>query len=366
MKIVIAGNYGAKNFGDELILKGLLKTMKECFADATFTVLSGDIVETQNIHGVDCAEKFPAGIRSFLKNIFCKKSDAFKKVKECDYFVLGGGGLFGGPKTRADFIWGRQALMAYKYGKKVVMLGQSIGMIKNPPSKFLVKKLFEKATLISVRDESSKKRLQELGIKKDIGVYPDFAFFSESESESVHKKDQILVSLREMNSLPKNFENNIAEFLNWLAKEKNWQVVLADFQKGVESDEHLRKKITEKIIDKSKIEIINDHDLKKIITKYKESKMVLGMRLHSLILAIKTNTPFIALNYAPKVKDLLAFSGFKELAINLDEATFENLKEQFSKTLSQENELISKFETHNKKTQKEYEKFKTFIKNALK
>jgi polysaccharide pyruvyl transferase WcaK-like protein len=74
MKIVICGNYGAENLGDELILEGMLETLRAVSPDAEITVMSGNPKETKWLYkaryGMEAVAKFPSGIRSFLKSIF--------------------------------------------------------------------------------------------------------------------------------------------------------------------------------------------------------------------------------------------------------------------------------------------------------
>jgi len=66
MKIVIAGNYGANNLGDEMILEGLLKLLNDVVPDAKITVLSSEPKDTKKRHKVKSLNLFPAGFRSYL------------------------------------------------------------------------------------------------------------------------------------------------------------------------------------------------------------------------------------------------------------------------------------------------------------
>lgn len=365
MKIVVTGNYGAQNLGDEMILKGLLEMLKTTHPLAEITVLSGRPSDTEKVYQVHSVEKFPAGFRSILKNVFYGKSAAFKAVKECDYFILGGGGLFGGPKRRANFIWGIQVLMAYWYDKKVIMCGQSIGPLNSFIDRFIVKKIFQKAKLIILRDEKSKERLEQMGVKNKTHVYPDIAFNSKTNEAYSQKENRLIVALRQIKEIPNDFLNQISEFLNWLINEHKWHITFVNFQKGIESDESLSEEVIKLISNKSHLELINNHNLEEITQRYLQSNMVLGMRLHSLVLAIKTNTPFIAINYAPKVKDLLDFSGFHDATIDLSALTSSKLKEQFSKLTSLKPEIVLMLQSYNEQVKKEHSEMKELLANTI-
>ena len=97
----------------------------------------------------------------------------------------------------------------------------------------------------------------------------------------------------------------------------------------------VEKIILHKIFDhvKRKDEIIihefseNFNELLKILAK---AEMVIGMRLHSGILSILAQSPFISLAYMDKVKDF--WSEFPEVpCLDLDTLHIDNLVSQFEK-----------------------------------
>ncbi|MFA6917612.1 MAG: polysaccharide pyruvyl transferase family protein [Candidatus Gracilibacteria bacterium] len=366
MKIVITGNYGAENLGDEMILKGLLCTIRKIVPFAELTVLSGNPRETARNYQVNSAEKFPAGFRSLFRAVFGKNRETAKVVKECDYFILGGGGLFGGLKKRANIIWGIQAVMAYFYRKPVIMCGQSVGNLGSWFEKRLIKKIFSKARLIIVRDEKSKDRLEKLGVKKKIHVYPDLAFGCKVEDMASQRQNKLLVALREMDGISQSLKQSVAEFLNWLINEHKWNVTFVTFQKGVGTDDPLHEEVMEMIVDKSYMDLINELDIEKVIKAFTEAEMILGMRLHSIISAIKAQTPFIAINYAPKVADLLENSGFEENIVEMNMINPETLRKQFEKIRAEKEKITGKLNKYNAEIEKKRAEMEELLKATLK
>jgi len=288
MKIVVCGNYGAGNLGDEMILTGLLALLNDVYPNSQITVLGKDL------------PKFPSGFRSFFQP-FKKTREA---VKNCDLFILGGGGLFAGPEPRANLIWGIQALWAYHYKKPVIMLGQSLG----PTTSNFIKRIFKKASFIAVRDQDSKTNLQTLGITKEIYVTPDLAFYTPTQIPQTRKKE-VLVALRQMPNLPSDFILSIANFLDSKISE-GWSVKMINFQTG--SDEQLHNAVIAQMKNSSSVTFLSN------LSTF-NSSFILGMRLHSVIFAIKTNTPFLAINYAPKVEGILKDLKLENHLINLNE-----------------------------------------------
>jgi len=323
MKILISGNYGAGNLGDEIILKGLINSLNKEYQNPEITVLSANPKETEKIHKVKAELMFPSGIRSFIKGI--KKGDSSSKIalKNCDKFVIGGGGLFGGPESKGNFIWINQLLRAYFYKKPISIYGQSIGSNLNWIYKLLIKKIFNKAEKIIVRDKQSKIRLKKIGINKKILLKKDLAFKANIKNIYQKKEKNLTLALRQM-KLNEKFKNEIAKIINKLIKE-NWTINIINFQKGANKDDKLAKEILEKIEEKEKINYIgSNYTIEEAIKLIGESYIVLAMRLHSIILSILTETEFLAINYNEKVEDFLKTEEKTKYLIKINELKLEN------------------------------------------
>ncbi|MBI4975800.1 polysaccharide pyruvyl transferase family protein [Candidatus Peregrinibacteria bacterium] len=352
LKIIIAGNYGAGNIGDEMILEGILKILRDVLTEPEITVLSGNPKETEERHKVSAVEKFPAGIRSLIKSFFTTGSKTRKAVKECDYFILGGGGLFNGKDFFSNIIWGIQAFWAYHCKKSALMMGQSMDMPKSKIIKLIIKKLFNKACFISVRDENSKENLKKLGIRKKIYVTPDFAFelpFRKTEiSDSVSREKYVLFALRQTKKLDQHFKTVIVEFINWLMDFKKLNIVLVNFQNtGRDSDDMVNEEIYKEIKDKEKIKFIKNTESSELLNLFANADFAVCMRFHAVVLAVKTETPFIALNYASKVEDFLKYAKLDNQKIDLNDLSQEKLKIYFDQFIRDQN-LKRKMEEFNK------------------
>jgi polysaccharide pyruvyl transferase CsaB len=305
MNISIIGNYGANNLGDELILEGLLKTIRGVKPAAKITVLSANPAQTSEKFDIRSVRKFPAGFRSIFAYLFNGQlSKTIKAVKKSDFVIIGGGGLFDDSQFRAVWIWSIQAATAYLLKRKVIMYGQSIKPIKSKLAQKCVKKLFKKAKFIAVRDEDSKKVLKKLIRGKKIYLMPDLIFKLEPKFEQA-KDNKILFCLRDYAGKPDDFDTNLAKFINHiLKKDKNLKIEFIPFKK--ELDEKYIATILEKITEKDRTHIHKFTEKRREVERiFTTSKVVIGMRLHSILMAIVTRTPFIAINYNPKVRNIL-------------------------------------------------------------
>lgn len=355
MKIVLTGNYGAENMGDEMILKGLLTTLTHISPSLEITILSGNPEQTKLLHKVESEKKFPSGPRSLISAIFDRKSQTRKAVKNCDYFILGGGGLFGGPNKKANIIWGIQALMAYLYKKPVIIYGQSVGEIRTNFEKWIIKKVFSQATLIVVRDAKSAERLKTLGINKEIHIVPDMAFALENPEIKEPRKNIMVVALRQIEGLTRDFKVSIAEFIDWLTVNKRYEVKIVNFQEGDASDDILHKSILKLSEYKEHIEYLPKITDQKLLEIFQEAKLVLGMRFHSIIYSIKTKTPFISISYAPKVQDLLADIGLDSYMLTPEKVSLNSLQQKLEEVMKNQEKIIS---IEEKYTKDSYEKHK--------
>jgi len=343
MKIVISGNYGAHNIGDELILEGILTAIRRIKPAADIIVLSEKPCETKNKYEINCLKKFPAGIRSFFTRLlngdFKKTSQA---VKDCDFFLLGGGGLFDGKSLKGMIIWAVQAAAAYHYKKPVILYAQSISSTDSKLKKWIIKKIFRKASFIAVRDENSKEILKEIIPGKPIHTMPDMIFRIENLEKKNNTQDTILICPKKIEWMREELKNAIVEFANKLIQE-NKRVEFLAFAK---EDQEYLEEIADKITRRDKIEIHGFSENKNDIFEiFKEADFVLGMRLHSVLTAISSKTPFIGINYNPKVKNALESMNLEKHLIEPEDVDGEKLMELFNESASEKDRIKKRLES---------------------
>lgn len=363
MKIVVAGNYGAGNLGDELILEGMIKTLRRIDPQVDLTVLSADPHATKGKFEIHSAYKFPAGIRSFLAGFtnerFMKTS---RTVKECDFFVLGGGGLFDPSSKRGVVVWAIQGLLALWYKKPIIMYGQNLPKIDKGLTKKIVKYLFNKSVFIALRDKESIANLKEIlgtaagttGAVNKIHKIPDLIFKSQPRHLEP-KTESVVLALREAPSVTNEHLRKIAKFINFIQDQrKNLTVELVPFEKN--TDEKLISFMLDLLAEKDRINIHEyTEDRVKIEKLFSSAKLVIGMRLHSVLMAINVGTPFIALGYNQKVKNILSSLNLSDFSMGMDEIDLEKIRKMFemiigdqegmnAKILKERDAEIAKFE----------------------
>jgi polysaccharide pyruvyl transferase CsaB len=343
-KIVICGNYGATNLGDEAILAGILKNIRETRPETEITVMSANPRQTEKMHKVKGIPLIPAGFRSALRSIFgFQMVRTLNAIRKCNIFILGGGGLFTDEKPFAVIIWSMQAQFAYLFKKPVFMYAQSIGPLKTKWAKKAVKNIFDRAKVITVRDQESKKLLEEIGVEKEITIVCDPAFSLEPIFKTnLEQNPYVILSVRGWLGKGTELNKNLAQYVDWLWGKHRIKTKLMPFQEVQDNDALELNKIFEQVEAKEACEVLKwEWDLDKIFGIFRGAKFVVGMRLHSLIFSCLCERPFIGLMYSQKVENFLREIGLYNMGIGLNEVSSEKLISITEKLMREKSALES-------------------------
>lgn len=301
-RILISGYYGFGNTGDEAILLSIIENLKKYIGNVQITVLSANPDETTKSYQVRSIDSF-----DFIKII--------KEIYKTDLVISGGGTLLQDITSFRNVPYYLSIIyLAKRIGKKVVLYSNGIGPINHRFNKYLVKWILNKVDLITVRDESSKKELESLGIiRPPIHVTADSAFALEpdlnlkkiddifSKKGANLQKPLIGISLRRWKDDEKFFKE-LADGLDCIKQKYDVEMVFIPMQKKEDL------KAAEKLVSylKSKIIVMEgDFSVKEWLDIISRMKMLIGMRLHSLIFAAITGVPMIGIIYDPKVDSFL-------------------------------------------------------------
>lgn len=303
-KIAISGYYGFQNIGDEAILYSMLQAFKTV-GGLEPLVLSNNPEYTKKQHGVEAVDRW-----NLVK--------LFKSIKKCDQLVSGGGSLLQdvtGPRSIIYYLG--VAFLAKLLGKKVMFYAQGIGPVNTPQGKRLMRWLANKADLITVRDEASKKLLEQLGINKpEIRKTVDAVLginrqkVDKQPGEKVLKEMDISmdgapiigVSLREWRN-PDNYKKAVAKTCDNLI-EMGYRVMFipfhfpSDIPPGRDTIKLMRHG-EKAILMKTQV------DVEEMLGILGSLYMMIGMRLHSLIMAAVMGVPIVGISYDPKVDSFM-------------------------------------------------------------
>ena len=299
MKILLAGYFGSSNLGDEAILEALLSGIRKEYPDADITVLSAEPSETSAVHHVRSIHKY-----SFLRII--------KALRNADAFILGGGGLIQDSTSGRSLRYYLFLIsLAKHFGKKVILLGQGIGPVRN---KKRLKKALSGVDLITVRDEDSLKFLTDIGVKaKKIVLSADLTFLLPAPSKEAGKKLLELegivkggsrlvgISVREAVGGAKISEEEyraLAAMCDHLINEMDLQPVFLIF--NYPDDLETSSRVMEHMKDPAHV-VLRRCSPAEMLAVISNMDALIGMRLHSLIFSAIAKVPSFGLSYDPKV-----------------------------------------------------------------
>jgi polysaccharide pyruvyl transferase CsaB len=331
MRILISGSFGMGNLGDEAILQGMIEAFRAEEPDIQAQVVAGNVQHIRTKFQID-------GIR------WDSWADIMVAAQKADLLLQGGGGLFfdygeyhpekllqnGAPDLNH---FGSFPLVAGMLGKRFMIFGCGVGPLQTGAGEEIVRLAFSTAQRATVRDRESLELLTRIGAPVDeVKVTADPAFMLRLEREDRSREildachiqpDQpfMVVALRQWNMLgPRSdWPGRLAEVIEDFAREEALEVLLLPLHKGYDNTMHdvlaaRMHSVRPRIVSTD----LSPEDAIGLIGK---ARLLIGMRLHSIVFAVMTGTPVVGLEYAPKVGSLMRRIGCEEFCLTLPDLT---------------------------------------------
>ncbi|MGB9681988.1 MAG: polysaccharide pyruvyl transferase CsaB [bacterium] len=276
-RLLLVGYYGFDNLGDELVLLSTLEFIKTHYPLIKPVVLYNK--DLDKIYGADVIHRknLVSGIRRF------------------DAICFAGGSIFQDITSLKSLLYYLGIVFfSFLFGKSIVMISQGIGPIDTSIGKRLMR-LVNLVDSISVRDQGSKELLLSLGIKRpSIYIGGDLALFYEPKETgtSQFSKEDIIISVRDFSGFN---EEALVSALEEVKERTpfNFCFLVSHKREDLDISKRFAKRIGGDIF-------FWDH-IEDVINLISSSRLVLGMRLHPLVLSALLDVPFIGIAYDPKV-----------------------------------------------------------------
>ncbi len=292
------------NLGDEAILEGILQALR-LSVDADIVVFSFNPADTEKRHGVRAI--------AFRE---MHKEEIVKELEKLDLFILGGGGILFdglGENLLRDVNW------AEELSVPVFIYAISAGPINGDALKELIVSTLNKVDRITVRENESKRLLNEIGVTNEIVVTADPALLIEPitfteemlQKEGIDLSDNLVgISVREPGPAAPQLDN-IEHYHSILANSADFiidrfdaRVVFIPMEPKADS-QHAHAVIS-KMSNIKKASVLRDeYTSGQILGLTKHLSFAVGMRLHFLIFSGLQSVPFVPLAYASKVRGFL-------------------------------------------------------------
>lgn len=300
-RILLSGYYGYGNLGDDALLEVIISELRRRIPHAALEVLSAEPEETAHLLKVEATPR---------ADLLAVK----RAVERADLVLSGGGGLLQNATSLKSLLYYAGILRTADLARKKTMIfAQSIGPLDLLGRK-IVSEFCRRVPLATVRDAASRALLTRLLPRTRVELTADPVFLYEPiEPAGEHFADTLggegeplaLISVRK-SSQALAVARRVAEAVDWLAQRHGVRSVFLPL--GGVADAEVAVAVIRRT--KSKPLLLPAADLATAASLIARCRVVIGMRLHALILAARFHVPFLALSYDPKVSALVTDLGY--------------------------------------------------------
>jgi polysaccharide pyruvyl transferase CsaB len=309
-KIVLSGYFGFNNAGDEAILYAIIKTLKQIEPELEIVVLSHNPKKTKKQYsemGISVLNRW-------------KIFEVIRALSSCDLLLSGGGSLLQDVSSSNSPLYYLGVIFLAKFLDKPVMIyAQGIGPLQRKRNRRITTWLLNWVNKITVRDEESKKDLEAMGVQQEIIVTADPVLgFNKTEVDEKlgreileryelkwGEEEKLLgVYLRPWDK--NDYLLPLVEALNQMV-EKGWQIVFVPMQ--FPGDIPVAREAIHLLSDHQAVLLKEDYSAEELLSLTKNFDLIVGMRLHSLIMAAVAGVPMVGLSYDHKVDRFLRQAG---------------------------------------------------------
>ena len=299
-RVVMSGYYGFGNAGDDAILESILHAIQAASDEVAITVLSNDPEMTRSQYGLDAVSRFQVlGVLSALR-----RGDAL---------LSGGGSLLQDTTSTRSLLYYLSVIRCAQLLRKPVMLyANGIGPVRRPANRRRVKRVVERATVVTLRDHSSARELAEMGVTRSAQVTADPVFHLEPTGPE--RSAALLtsaglspgqpfaaVSVRDWRTLD-SFWAELAKLCDHMRRAHGLEILFLLMQP--DRDRAATAQVQAHMEEPSYV-LEAPATPRELMGVLGMAKLCLAMRLHTLIFAARMAVPAVGLVYDPKVSSYL-------------------------------------------------------------
>ncbi len=299
MRVLLSGYYGFGNLGDEALLEVIVGQMRARFPSIAIDVLSATPEVTARSYGVEATPRW--SMRAVRE-----------AIGRADVVLSGGGGLLQTATSARSIVYYAGILReAIRQQRKAMIFAQSIGPL-DLLGRIIVRSFCRGTDRATVRDLRSLRLLQSLLPQTPVEQTADPVFLYDLPVEQIDLSSEglagapyAIVSVRKISNL-RDGQHTIAHAVDRLAQAHGVRVAFLPL--GGVSDAEVSTTIIR--LCKSAPMLLPECSLARAAAILRGARVVIGMRLHALILAARFAVPFLAIPYDPKVAALCDDLGY--------------------------------------------------------
>lgn len=307
VRVVLFGWFGARNFGDDLLMQLVCERVSERYPNSEIFVVGANPGEVRCAYGLDAAapdekHRIACALEGAAAVVYC------------------GGLLFDQPmaETAGDVEllfdpWieptgqAGVALLAAERGARSVMLGIGAGPVERLSTKRAIGLLGRAGTLFLPRDAETAAFLLESGVdsgqvrqRADLVLgAADYVRSRATARARVGEEPYLTVSLRDWYRNPRGFERNLAAALDAVVEKTGLRVLFLPFD---DCDVAIHRRVAEAMVVRDHVVLLDERPPEdELLGCISTSCLAIAMRLHCSVLHQILGKPAIGLNYNDKI-----------------------------------------------------------------
>jgi polysaccharide pyruvyl transferase CsaB len=313
-RILISGYYGYGNLGDEAILAATADMFRAKAPDIDVVALSADPAGTERLHGVHALPRWGVG-------------PLWQGLRQADLFLQGGGGLYQDVTSwRSPLYYAGQLVAARLAGTPAMIWAQGVGPLHGQALRSVVGMALGGVKLATVRDAESVAELGRLGMSANrirltadpvLALQP--ALPERADELLVHaglepRRPFMAIAIRPWKSWYERQLKSFTAVIAQIAAQEGVQVLVVPFQYTV--DRYLSDETSYCIGCRPgkaapRVGVLHTPvTAQEMMALLGRAQFLIGMRLHSLIMAAAMGVPAIGLVYDPKVGAFSQLAGY--------------------------------------------------------
>lgn len=330
---LILGYYGFNNSGDDALLDAVIHNLLSLQPGLSMCVLSNMPTKLRSELSIDSFHRF---------NII----SVIRTISQSEVLIYGGGNLIQDVTSTKSLIYYVSVLFfAQILGTKTMLYSNGVGPVNKKLNRAIVKRILNNVDVITLRESISYNFLKEIGVTKpDIYETADITLTMSPPSPSqidetllleniMMNEDFACISVRNWPKNPPSFEKDMAGALDTLYEEKGIKTLFMPLHEPHDREISLRIR---SLMRSNSLILNNSYNAQNLIGIMSRSRLVAGMRLHSLIFGAAASARICGIVYDEKVKGFLDSVGVEEF-VNIEDFTCESFLRTVNAALEKKN-----------------------------
>jgi polysaccharide pyruvyl transferase WcaK-like protein len=344
MNIVFVSFIDSSNIGDQLIVEVLEEKLMKDHAVSKYSlnlIPENEITINNSIpHRKSGRSKVKNFYNNFIrKNVFVDKllyirmkrrmdrnqflPTFIDDIKKCDLLVIGGGNAIFDltPHSLSAYKFNKILNVAKDYRKKIFVTSIGLGPFKTKKQIDYTIRTLKLADYVTVRDEKSYDYIKSLGDKVHLSIDP--VFLLEKMTDKNMEKERKTISIciidlflnKDTKEKYDNYIDGLSKLINQL-QEKGYLIYLFSTEPRDYKAVH---EVFNKVTNSNNIEIKEISNLNELIKLYGNTDLIIGTRMHSLIVGLSQLIPVIGLSWQDKVNEMFEMVNLSDDVINIED-----------------------------------------------